>query len=163
SPRCKLAQKLAQHGKLDEARAQYQSAIRLDPREALAHNNLGEIRLKQGRVALAKGCFEAALKIQPNEKVVQSNWLFCQNLDPKKTPEEIFEEHCRWGRFHETAVSPMALSNSPDPERRIRVGYLSPDLRYHAVMRYLEPVLANNDRDKFQVACYSQVAKPDAV
>ena len=51
----------------------------------------------------------------------------------------------------------------PSPERRLRIGYVSPDLRQHALARYFEPVLANHDPRQVEVFCYAEVAVPDAV
>jgi protein O-GlcNAc transferase len=160
---CKLAQALARQAKLDDAVAHYREAIRLNPDELLAHNNLGEVLLKQGRVEKAQASFQAALRLQPDQPVIQSNLLFCLNHDPRIDPDTVFAEHCRWGKLHELAVGELPHGNDPDPERRLRIGYVSPDLRYHAVTRYLEPVLVHHDPQSVQVFCYAQAAKPDAV
>ena len=45
----------------------------------------------------------------------------------------------------------------------MRIGYVSPDFRQHAVTRYFETVLAHHDSQQVQVFCYAQVAAPDAV
>jgi predicted O-linked N-acetylglucosamine transferase (SPINDLY family) len=47
------------------------------------------------------------------------------------------------------------------PDRRLRIGYVSPDFRAHSVASFLEPVLARHDTDNFDVVCYAQVAHPD--
>lgn len=53
-------------------------------------------------------------------------------------------------------ISPQRLhGNDPDPRRRLRVGYVSPNFREHPVSRFFEPALANHTRDKFEVYCYS--------
>src|SRR5262249_52984558 len=44
--------------------------------------------------------------------------------------------------------------NRPDPERKLRVGYVSPDLRRHSVAYFIEPLLANRDRGRFEVFGY---------
>src|SRR5262249_13945290 len=95
--------------------------------------------------------------------VVQSNLLFCLNLDPRIDFDTVFVEHCRWGQLHEAAAAPLPHENDRDPQRRVRIGYVSPDLRYHAVTRYFEPVLANHDPQEVEVFCYSQVPKPDSL
>lgn len=47
--------------------------------------------------------------------------------------------------------------------RRLRVGYVSPDFRQHSVAYFIEPVIAEHDRQRFEVYCYSDVARPDPV
>jgi predicted O-linked N-acetylglucosamine transferase (SPINDLY family) len=49
------------------------------------------------------------------------------------------------------------------PAPQLRVGYVSPDFREHAVARFVEPVLANHDPAAVTSVCYSDVARPDAV
>jgi predicted O-linked N-acetylglucosamine transferase (SPINDLY family) len=51
--------------------------------------------------------------------------------------------------------------NHPDPERRLRVGYVSPDFREHSVSAFLDPVIAGHDRRWFEVFCYAEVVRPD--
>jgi predicted O-linked N-acetylglucosamine transferase (SPINDLY family) len=53
--------------------------------------------------------------------------------------------------------------NSPEPGRRLKVGYVSADFRAHPVARFQEAVLAHHDREAFEVFCYSDVARADAV
>jgi predicted O-linked N-acetylglucosamine transferase (SPINDLY family) len=50
-----------------------------------------------------------------------------------------------------------------DPERKLRIGYVSPDLCAHVVSRFIAPVLARHDRDAFEVYCYAEVAAPDEI
>ncbi len=43
----------------------------------------------------------------------------------------------------------------PNPDKRIVVGYVSPDFRSHSVALGFLPVLRNHDRGQFQIICYS--------
>jgi len=67
--------------------------------------------------------------------------LFCLTHDGSVGSEELFAEHCRWGEIHGRvpAVLPPH-ANEPVPDRRLRIGYVSPDLRDHAVARFFAPV-----------------------
>lgn len=47
------------------------------------------------------------------------------------------------------------------PMGKIRIGYISPDLRYHVVLRFCWVMLANYDKDKFEVYCYHNNPKED--
>ena len=51
----------------------------------------------------------------------------------------------------------------PDPERRLRIGYVSPDFRNHAVSFLLMPLLSNHDHGQVEIFCYAEVARPDDV
>ena len=50
----------------------------------------------------------------------------------------------------------------PRPERRLRIGYVSGDLRYHSVAFFIAPVIEQHDRENFEITCYANVARPDA-
>jgi protein O-GlcNAc transferase len=154
---------LTDQGNLDLAIAHCRQAIQIRPDFALAHNNLGHFLLKQGRPDQALPNFREALRLQPDLATAQSNYLFCLNYDPEADSDAVFADHCRWGRQQESAVSPLPPTNDPAPDRRLRIGYVSPDFRIHPLARYFEPVLANHDPDRVQVFCYAEVAVPDAV
>jgi predicted O-linked N-acetylglucosamine transferase (SPINDLY family) len=50
-----------------------------------------------------------------------------------------------------------------DPDRPLRIGYLSPDMRVHPVSTFFEPIIANHDRERFEIHCYSTTEAPDEV
>jgi predicted O-linked N-acetylglucosamine transferase (SPINDLY family) len=123
--------------------------------------------LKQGRPDLASGHFRQALALKPDLATAQSNLLFCLNYDPDVDPDTVFAEHRRQGKQIEARAQIMTADRSPhignSPERRLRVGYISPDLRYHPLSRYFEPVLAHHDPEKVETFCYAEVLFPDSV
>jgi predicted O-linked N-acetylglucosamine transferase (SPINDLY family) len=49
-----------------------------------------------------------------------------------------------------------------DPERRLRIGYVSSDFVDHPIVRNLGPVLAHRNRERFEVVCYAETPRPDA-
>ena len=64
------------------------------------------------------------------------------------------------------ASTPIGLSaqgGCASPCPRLRVGYVSPDFCRHAVSYFIEPVLENHDRSRYEIFCYSDVRVPDAV
>jgi tetratricopeptide (TPR) repeat protein len=83
-PRITLAKALTEQGRLDEARAQLEMAIPLDPKSAEARQNLAEILHRQGRVAEAITEYKAALKLRPDWDQVLNNlaWLLATYPSP---------------------------------------------------------------------------------
>ena len=164
-----LAIALRDLGKLEDAVDSYQRTIRHRPDFPEAHTNLGDVYLKLGLPELALASIQEALRLQPNLGPALRNVLFQSNYDPKGDPDAVFAEHCRWGELQEAAcqVERDAHSDfhawSDDPNRRLRIGYVSPDFRMHALARYMEPVLANHDPNKVEVFCYAEVQISDAV
>jgi protein O-GlcNAc transferase len=158
-----LGNALDRQSQFDEAVRCYLEAIRLKPGFADAHSNMGRALLRQGQLDLAVASFRQALHLKPDLATALTNLLACSNYDPDADPDTVFAEHCRWGRMQETATSFLPHVNDLAPERRLRIGYVSPNLCFHPLTRYLEPVLAHHDPRQFTVLCYAEVHSPDAV
>jgi predicted O-linked N-acetylglucosamine transferase (SPINDLY family) len=160
---------LRELGKLEEAQASFQEAIRLKPDFAVAHNNLAGALLEQGMPEQALASYRQAIRLQPHLAKAQTNVLFCLNCDPEADPDEVFEEHRRWGegvRGQGLGVrdqKPEVRSQQPGNPVPLRVGYVSPDFRHHALITYFEPVLAHHDPERVEAICYAEVARPDQV
>jgi predicted O-linked N-acetylglucosamine transferase (SPINDLY family) len=158
-----LGNALERLSKLDDAVRNYRRAIELKPNFADAFNNLGSALLRQGFLDEAMSSFQEALRLDPQMATAQSNRLFWLNYIPQSDPDALIAECCQWGKLQEPATSPPSHTNDPDPERLLRIGYVSPDFRQHALRRYFEPVLEHHDRHRVHITCYAEVARPDAV
>ncbi len=159
-----LGNALKDQGKADEAVAAYRKALELKPDYAEAHSNLGNALKDQGKVDEAVAAYRKALELKPDYADAHCNLLFCMNYDRQTSQQEILAESRRWDDVHAApcAVDEGSHPNNPDTERRLRVGYVSPDFREHSVSYFLDPLIAGHDRRSFEVFCYSQVIKPDA-
>ena len=60
-------------GRVPDAISEYQSALRIYPNYAEAHNNLGAILLQSGRTAEAVAEYQAAVRLDPNYPDAHSN------------------------------------------------------------------------------------------
>lgn len=91
--------------------------------------------------------------------------LFTWVEDDEATPEERLEAHVRWAKRYADPVLPAAVAhrNTREPERPIRVGFVSGDFRSHAVSIFFEPLLRHHDRNALQVTCYDNTRNTDAV
>ncbi len=61
-----------------------------------------------------------------------------------------------------TASDARSHPNSPDEHRVLRVGYVSPDFRAHAVAYFLEPILLHHNSNSVETFCYAELPVPDA-
>jgi len=86
------------------------------------------------------------------------------NLDPHTDPRALYEESQRWEQRHAQPLQGLIgpHTNHPDPERRLRIGYVSPDFRDHPSSYCTIPLLANHDRRLYETICYANVTRPDA-
>ena len=130
------------------------------PGYADASSNLGTALGNQGRLANAVAAFERALALDPDHGQSFSNLLFLGNYDPDISAAALAELHRGFGRRHENAAVARHEVDR-DPGRRLRVGYVSPDLRQHSVAYFTEPLLAAHDPDAVEVTCCAAVKRDD--
>jgi protein O-GlcNAc transferase len=149
--------------RLDEALAYCQHALRLRPQTAEAHDTLGSILKDMGLLDEAVAAQRRAVELHPASPAFHSNLICTLHYHPASDPAPLREEARRWNDRH---AAPLAHhikphGNHPDPERRLRVGYVSPDFRGHPVGLFLLPLLTAHDRGQVEVFCYSSVAVAD--
>ena len=149
-------------GRLEEAQNFFCEAIRCRPDLAEPYVNLGGVLKDQGRLEEA---IALCLKGQALNAKTSSNLFYYLHYDTLCPPEQIFQEHRRWGQEHtrELTAPFEPHANDRTPDRRLRIGYVSGDFRTHSVAFFFEPIVSSHDRKEFEVYCYSNVAKPDAV
>lgn len=152
-------------GRLRDALGSLERCAALRPDQASAQNNLGLAFRSQGDVARAQQCFRAALALDPSYAPAHSNLLFCLNYLPAVPPGEVLAQHRRFGERFEAPLerTRKAHANPRDPDKRLRIGYVSGDLREHAMAFSITPVLAAHDRTRVEVFCYANNARSDAV
>jgi predicted O-linked N-acetylglucosamine transferase (SPINDLY family) len=146
----------------DAAEASYRRALTLRPGWAMPAHNLGVTLLNQGRIQESRAALDEARRLAPDDPVTQATYAGALHYHPDVTPAELLAEHRAWAERHAPAgLAGPEHANKPDPERRLRVGYVSPDLRRHAVAFFLAPILVHHDPAQVEVFCYAQVAAPD--
>lgn len=158
-----LGAAFADLGQLDEAAACYRRALELNPDYAEAYNNLGTGLKNQGKLDEALACFRRSLALKPHFFEAHSNLLYAMLFSPTQDPSQVFEEHRRWQREQ---AEPLARwiephDNDRSPDRRLRVGYVSPDFRNHVIGRNLLPLLREHDHQQFEILCYAAVPHYD--
>jgi predicted O-linked N-acetylglucosamine transferase (SPINDLY family) len=134
--------------RLDEAASYLRRALEIDPGMAAAHSHLGTNYQLQGRYAEAESSLWRALALSPRDfrpeaDAPHTNLLFMLNHNPLVDADALFAEHRRVGEYLEGSLpsAPPRHANGRDPDRVLEVGFVSADLREHAVVNFLEPVL----------------------
>jgi protein O-GlcNAc transferase len=135
---------LKELGQLDAALTSYRRAVELKPDSAEAHNNLGVILLDLGKPNDALASYRQALKIKPDYADAFSGFLFCLNHSEAIAPQALFAEHREFAEQFETPLRAEwpPHHNVRDPGRCLQIGFVSGDLRNHAVAHFIEAVLA---------------------
>ena len=155
---------LVSQGKFEEAVAAFRRAIGIKPDFVEAHSNLGTTLARLGKVEEAVAAFRRAIGIKPDFVEAHSSLAFCLNFSDKVTAVELFAAHRDWDeRFGHPTSTPKAYANKREFERRLKIGYVSPDFREHSVAFFFEPLLREHDRRAVEVFCYADLVRPDAV
>ena len=150
-------------GELIRAGQYYEKALSLKPDYANAQGNLTGIYKDQGEMEEALGACLKTLSLRPSDSYAYSNYIFCLNYLENIPAKDIFEKHLDWNRtFGTESVQPVSSHpNDPKPDRRLRIGYVSPDLNWHSVAFFLLPILQQTDHSGFEIFCYSNSDKTD--
>jgi predicted O-linked N-acetylglucosamine transferase (SPINDLY family) len=150
---------------LDQAIACFQRALELKLEHPLIHNNLGNACKSTGQIERAIACYERTMALAPNDAAVHSNILYTMHFLAGCEPSALLEEHRRWAQKHAEPLKHLIrpYDNDRDSERRLRVGYVSPDFYNHAEAFFVVPLLEGHDRRQFEIHAYASVSRPDAV
>ena len=156
---------LQEKGMLEESIAYYENAVRVKEDFVEAYLNLGNAFKEEGQLQDAEKYFRHALKIKPDSPVAHSCLLMLLNYFYEYDPETVFNEHIEYAKKFGETLSSGASShkNSPEPDRRLKIGYISPDFKRHSVTSFFEPVVSAHNREDFEIYCYSDVSIPDEV
>lgn len=138
-----LGNLLRESERVEEAEACYRKAIQISPVHADAHCNLGNLLFDQGFLDQSKACHLQALKYQPQHNMSHSSLLFCISHSDQSDAATLFEEHLRFGEQFEAPLREKWTQhlNSRQPNRTLQIGFISGDLKNHAVANFIEPVL----------------------
>ena len=146
-------------GQITEAEMVCRKALAIRKDFPQAWNNLGNALVEQGRYAEAKSCFDNALALKPGfpEAIhnAGSGSLFNLLYSPELTLGAIESRHRQWGAAFALARARTSRALL-EPGRRLRIAYLSADFRQHAMLHFIEPILACHDVQQFEVVCYAQ-------
>ena len=140
----------------------FADATQRHPALADAHHNLGLALFKCGRLEDAVDAFRTAVACDPAHAAAHTNLVFALDLDPRVGLAEAMAERQRWAARHADTAPRNDHANRADPERRLRIGYVSGDFKAHSAAEALVPVILGHSAS-FEAVCYSQVRMADAV
>jgi len=140
-------------GRLGEALGCFARALQIDPNLDHAQAGKGLAFERCYRLSSAVEAYDRALAGNPRNHQARSARLVALQYLGNRSRDQIYGEHCAYG----AAVGGQGrgkFGRSRDPDRPLRVGFLSPDLHRHSVAYFIEPILAHLDRAAFDVFLY---------
>ncbi len=149
-------------GRLSDAAGYRKLAMEVDPEHPGILSSFAVDLMLGGNLEGGVELLRKALRKDPDNSVIHSNILWYQHYLPRTNRQKLFEEHREWGRLH----APASLARTehdrvPDPERRIRIGYISPDFRKHSIAYNFEAFLSGRNRRDIEVYGYGNVIRQD--
>ncbi len=142
-------------GRPIEAEFNYRKAIRLRPNYAEAYNNLGNALGDLGRLREAESCYREAIRSNPDYIDAHSNLLFAANYDPDIDAPALKSIYANWGSSRRFPAK--SHPNARDLDRRLRIGFVSPDFRTHSVGPFLWPLISEFPRSDFELFGYASM------
>ena len=87
------------------------------------------------------------------------------HFHPDYDAQAILAEHRRWEAQFAAPLARLILphTNEASPDRRLKIGYVSPDFRDHVVGHNLLPLFREHDHRQFEIFCYADVIRADAL
>ncbi len=151
-------------GRYDAALDLISQAVALRPNRVSAHSNLGSIYKSKGQIIEAIAAYRQAVALDPDDATIDSNLVYTLHFSPACDAQNLAEEHRRWNRRHAQPLQKFIQPhpNDRNPDRKLRIGYVSPDFRDHVIGRNLLPLFEHHDREQSEITCYSHVMNPDA-
>lgn len=155
---------LARMRRLEESILAFRRALKLHPHYAEAHLNLAISLLECGRVEEALDAYQASLKADRDAPQAHSDYVFALNYVPWLDMQAVSDAHREWARRHAPRQLAVARhANLPNPERRLRIGYVSSDFHRHPVAYYFENVLRHHDCARYEAHGYWYRVSEDEV
>jgi protein O-GlcNAc transferase len=158
-----LARAFTEAGRSEEAVAAWDAAIAADPGNADAQSQKAHLLYAAGDLSGAIPHYRKAAELAPHDSERHSHLCVALNSSAAHTGPEILAEHKLWNDRHAAPLAGVAPppANGRDPDRRLRVGYVSPDWRRHPIGYLTLPALRNHDREAFDVTLYCNTARGD--
>jgi predicted O-linked N-acetylglucosamine transferase (SPINDLY family) len=156
-----LGQTLIHLGRKADAEVMFRKAIALKPGLTQAYVGLADLVDDGAGDAVAHR--RAVLAMKPDLAAVRSSLLMCLQYDAHVSRADITREHIEFGKIFDRSDAPAYLQRKVDfaPGRKLNLGVVSGDLRFHAMRFFAAPVFAARDRAQWSLTCYSTAARPD--
>ncbi len=154
---------------VDEAIESYSRAIELQPDHLEARTDLANCYLHTGQIEEAIAEFRRILALKPDHLAALGCLCTAMNYPQGLDREDVFTAHKAYGDAvmnipaNTLPAPPGTPSPDLDPDRPLRIGYLSADLCEHSVAYFTRAMLKHRDGAQFQTYCYHTGTKLDAV
>lgn len=154
--RVALAEHYKKRGKYDKTLKNYENLLQKHPKHGAIRSNYALCLQHVGELDQSEKQYLRAFKDQPSIFETLSNLLMGIHYNPKRTQREIFEAHLLWDQYFAPEKRPQRpVPYNQNPEKRLRVGFLSGGFRKHPVGWMITSALEHLPKDQLEIFCYS--------
>lgn len=152
-------------GRFSEAEATVRSAIKLEPENFESFNSLASILRRQGHLQEAEDAFRRAVELNPDYEEAHGNLIFLRDFNTNLTFADQQMDRRLWAeRFIDPLMgTPAPHENLKEPDRKLRIGYVSGDFRNHSAAITFGAAIFERDRMNFEAFCYTTSARRDSI
>jgi predicted O-linked N-acetylglucosamine transferase (SPINDLY family) len=148
---------------LGEALDAYSKALELDPTLEDVWSARANALMILGRLDESLAAYEKAIELNPDKASHADGRLYALHNSPDYDAERLLAEKLEYDVRYASQFrdSIPRHPNNRSPDRKLRIGYVSPDFREHVVGWNIFPILQHHDREKFEIFLYSNVSRAD--
>lgn len=158
-----LGKALARAGDGNEAYRILQEALNRRPDDSLLEKQLAQLDRDLMRPEAAVARYRRVLARSPTDFRTWSDLLFTLNFVASISAAELRAEHERYGASRMRGLPRSAIRTPSEPDRRLRIGYVSADFRRHPVSCFVDPLLRCHDPAHFEIYCYYTHGEHDEI
>jgi len=155
--------------KIEEQRCDFVSALEyaekgleIEPDEPKLLNVLGGLLVNLGKADEGVRMMRKSAKVSADDRENADSLLYALHYESDISPQVLFYEHARWGQNFQQKIQ-TRFPNTIEPDRKLRIGYVSPNFNQHSVAYFFEPILESHNRSEFEIFGYNSSKQSDRV
>lgn len=154
-------------GQLEQARGYLEKAMTIEPGYVMASSLMGNVCADQSNQDEALVWLRKTSELAPSDLNYMTNYLFALLHHHTSSADYVFKEHCLYGQRVTQWVKQQNVTfqypQTRDPERKLRIGFVSGDLRNHPVSNFILPIWLTFDAGTYELIAYHTYSKEDGI
>ncbi|HER26289.1 MAG TPA: tetratricopeptide repeat protein, partial [Rhodospirillales bacterium] len=148
---------------LDAAIVCYRQALAINPNFADGYTNLGIALGECGLLDEAISCFQMVCQLEPTWAGAYSNMLMMEQYRPGHNAQSLLDLHRQWADRYGGHITrhPLPPVSAPDPDRALRIGFVSADLGRHPVGYFIVGLFEHLVKNDIETVVYSDRSADD--
>ncbi len=146
---------------LPAAIREFEAVLKIDPKHAWSTNYLGRAYSLMGCDDLAMKYLLASIELEPDNIEFRRQAAYACNCAQDLAPERVLALHKEHAEcLLKDLPAPAAAKKSRQPNKVLRIGYLSPDFYWHSVAYFFRALLENRP-EGLEIYCYADSSNND--